>query len=257
METAKTLRARYKTEKRSARKAYRAKKREIKENYGERLSEYRGAEISASDPPRRSVLEETGNAITHGAGALLSVAAFVLMLVASDTREKTFSAIVYFIGLFFAFGFSCLYHSFRHGSKVKRLFRRFDYSSIYLLIGATYTPILLCFLGGVYGKVFCAVQWAVIITGVTFVGVFGPAKLRPLHFTLYIILGWSALLFLPKMISGNFPLFLFVLSGGVIYSLGIIPFAMNKKVSHFLWHFFVLFGAVLQWIGVYFYIYLA
>ena len=98
-------------------------------------------------------------------------------------------------------------------------------------------------------------QWVVIITGVTFVGVFGPGRLRPLHIALYIILGWSALVFLPGMIRNDRLLFWFILAGGIIYTLGIIPFLLKKKGAHFLWHFFVLFGAVAHWLGIYLYVY--
>ena len=59
-----------------------------------------------------------------------------------------------------------------------------------------------------------------------------------------------------KMMSFE-PMFAFwILGGGVIYSLGIIPFALKTRVSHFIWHFFVLIGAVFQWIGVFKYVYL-
>ena len=149
------------------------------------------------------------------------------------------------------FTMSCLYHSFKYGSAVKRLFRRFDYSSIYLLIGATFVPILLIFIGETFGIVFVIIQWIIIITGITFIGVFGPHKLRVLHITLYIVLGWSGLILLPKMLMENITLFYYILGGGIIYTLGIIPFAIKAKVSHFIWHFFVLFGAIVQFIGIF------
>ena len=50
------------------------------------------------------------------------------------------------------------------------------------------------------------------------------------------------------------PLALFILAGGVAYSIGIIPFAVKTRASHFIWHFFVLVGAFLQWVGNYFYL---
>ena len=74
--------------------------------------------------------------------------------------------------------------------------------------------------------------------------------------TLYVLLGWSALLFIPQMLSADLAFFLFILLGGVLYSLGIIPFAMKKGCTHFIWHFFVLGGAIVQWLGIYFYLYL-
>ena len=258
------IRKEYKNKKRQARKGfrkikreYKLQKKELRENYHNDLENYFETEEfkAKANPPRRATLEEIGNAITHGLGSVFAVIAFILMMIMSDSVAEYVGAGIYFFGLFVMFTMSCLYHSFRYGRKVKRIFRRFDYSSIYLLIGATFAPILLCFIGGMYGAIFCTVQWLIIATGITFIGVFGPTKLRWLHFPLYMVLGWSALLFIPKMLANNIPVFLWILAGGIVYTLGIIPFAMNKKVSHFIWHIFVLAGAVIQWTGIYLYIY--
>ncbi len=248
----------YKQKKDGLKAQFKREKRKIQEGYRAQMQAYRlqTDKQDVINPPKRSILEEVGNAVTHGVGTIFSVIAYILMLLVADSTVKIIAASVYFLGLAAMFTMSCLYHSFRHGSGVKRVFHRFDYSSIYLLIGATFAPILLLFVGGTFGWVFLIVQWLIIATGITFVGVFGPTKFKGLHMTLYIVLGWSGLLFLPMMLDGALPLFLYILGGGVIYSLGIIPFAIKKKSSHFIWHFFVLGGAIVQWIGIYLYLYL-
>ena len=208
-----------------------------------------------NEPPKRSILEEIGNAVTHGVGALFAVAGLVLLILKSHTSTGLFCSIVYGFCLIMMFLMSCLYHSFRWGSTVKRVWRRFDYISIYLLIGGTFTPMWLLFWGGRPGTILCCIQWAVIITGIVFVAVFGPGRPKALHITLFIVLGWCGLIFLPRMLRENLALFLFTLIGGIIYTVGIIPFAMKKKGAHILWHFFVLFGAVVHWFGIYFFLY--
>ena len=55
-----------------------------------------------------------------------------------------------------------------------------------------------------FGIWFCVIQWMIIATGITFIGIFGPGKLKWLHFPLYIILGWCGLLFLPNLFINNF-----------------------------------------------------
>ena len=249
----------YRLNKKAHKKQYRLSKKELKNNYKNIRKNLRNQYISEIDleskekqivnPPYRAVLEEIGNSVTHGIGSILSIVFYVLMLIHSNTT-------IYFLGLFFEFTMSTLYHAFPYGSKVKRIFRRFDYSSIYLLIGASFAPILLCYIGGIYGTIFVIIQWIIIITGVTLVAVFGPTRLKFIHFPLYFILGWSALIFVPKMFVNDFNLFLYILGGGIIYTLGIIPFFIDKKVSHFIWHFFVLAGAIVQWLGIYIYLYL-
>ena len=87
------------------------------------------------------------------------------------------------------------------------------------------------------------------------IAIFGPAKWKPLHFTLYFTIGWSGLIFLPDFFQNNKALLLVILLGGLAYTLGMIPFAKRKKNSHFIWHIFVLVGAVLHWFAIYFFIY--
>ncbi len=265
----KEIKKNYKKEKHALKHAYKAARREGRREYREKIEllkerhlENVAAAAEASgrrapvNPPKRAVLEEIGNAVTHGLGSVFAVFAIIFMLASAEGAREIAGAWVYFAGLFVMFTMSCMYHAFPHGSRVKRIFRRFDYSCIYLLIGATFAPILLCFAGKTFGLVFFIIQWAVIITGITLVGVFGPTRLRFIHIPLYIILGWCGIMFLPQML-GSYPWFAFyILGGGVIYSLGIIPFAMKSRVSHFIWHFFVLAGAVVQWVGIYMYIYL-
>ena len=205
--------------------------------------------------PERVLLEEIGNSITHGVGALLSIAMFIFMLLKSDNLLKYISSFVYGISMIIMMSMSCLYHAFGSKTKVKRLFRRFDYSSIYLLIGGTYAPILLLLTGGVVGHVVFLVQWLIIITGITFVSIFGPGRLKWLHFPLYFIIGWGGAMFTPFFNGENNGLLFWILLGGVVYTLGMIPFCMkNSKCAHFIWHFFVLLGCILQWIGIYIYL---
>ena len=204
-----------------------------------------------NEPPLLSLGEEIINAVSHGVGTGLSVAAFVLLLLHSDTPLKRTASCFYGISMIVMMLSSCVYHAMPAGSAVKRICRRLDYSSIYLLIGGTFAPVLLVYLGNVLGITFFCVQWGVILLGVTLVAVFGPGKWRPLHFTLYFLIGWSGLAFLPSLYQNNRPLLLLIFLGGLAYTIGMIPFARKKKYNHCIWHFFVLAGALLHWAGIY------
>lgn len=255
--TNKEIKKNYRKSKKANKMEYIKNKQLIKSKYQNDIVAYyeeNGVE-QVKNPPYRSVINEVGNAVSHGIGALFAILALILMLIKANGILEIIGAIIYGVGMFILFSMSSLYHSFKYGSKVKRIFRRFDYSSIYILIGATYTPILLNYIGGTFGIVYCVLQWVIIITGVTFIGVFGPGRIKVLHYTLYILLGWCGIILIPDMIKNNIPLLVYILGGGVAYSLGIIPFAINKKSSHFIWHLFVDAGAVIQWIGIYLYIY--
>ena len=228
------------------------KKQEKKERKCEKKMRIR----ELNQPPHLSVLEEIGNAVTHGVGAILAIVGLVLMLLKSDTLTKALASWVYGLSMFLMMIMSCLYHSFRYGSTVKRIFRRFDYSSIYLLIGGTFAPLLLVYCDDILGIVWFIIQWVLIITGITMVGVFGPGRLKWLHFPLYFILGWSGLYFVPSMIQNNLSLFIGILMGGLVYTLGMIPFCKRGvKSAHFIWHFFVLAGAIIHFFAIYMFVF--
>lgn len=208
-----------------------------------------------NDPPVRGLLEEIGNAVTHGVGAGLSIAGFILLLLKSNTGLKIMASCFYGISLIVLFLMSCLYHSWKTGIFVKKLWRRFDYSSIYLLIGGSFAPLCLVYWGDVKGIVMFCIQWGLIVTGITFIGVFGPGRFRPIHFALYFLIGWSGLIFLPGIFKNSLPLFLCILGGGILYTIGMIPFIKDTKGAHFVWHIFVLAGAVTHWLGYYLFVF--
>ena len=208
-----------------------------------------------NEPPVLTILEEVGNAITHGVGAVLALVGFILLLLKSDTGMKVMASCFYGISLFILMLMSCLYHSFKSGSKVKRVWRRFDYSSIYLLIGGTFAPLYLVYWGNTLGIVLFCIQWSLIVLGIIMLAIFGPGKWKWIHFTLYFTIGWSGLIMLPDFFRNNIPLLFMILIGGIVYTVGMVPFARDKKYDHFIWHFFVLIGALLHWFGIYLFVY--
>lgn len=223
-----------------------------------RLKAMRRARVQArNEPPRLTLGEEVFNAVSHGAGALGASAALTMLLAQSRSGMELLASCFYGISMVVMMLMSCVYHAMPAGSRAKRVCRRFDYTSIYLLIGGTFAPVLLLYLGGTVGVALFCVQWAVILTGVTLIAVFGPGRWRALHFTLYFLIGWSGLVFLPRMYLHSRTLLWFIFAGGLAYTLGMIPFAGKKKYDHCIWHVFVLAGAALHFIGIYTQIYLA
>lgn len=208
-----------------------------------------------NEPPKLTLGEEIFNAASHALGAGLSIAAMVLLLLKSNTGLEVMASCFYGISMVLMMAMSSIYHAMKSGSTAKRVCRRFDYSSIYLLIGGTFAPIFLVYIGGRIGITLFCIQWSIIACGVTLLAVFGPGKWRPLHFTLYFLLGWSGLIFLPDFYQNARMLLWFILVGGVVYTLGMIPFARGRKYDHCVWHLFVLTAAALHWIGIYTQIY--
>ena len=90
---------------------------------------------------KQSLGEELANAISHGIGALLSIVGMVLMIIKADSIKVTIGVLIFGISAILLYTMSSLYHAFKKDTTVKRVFRRFDHLSIYLLIGGTYMPI--------------------------------------------------------------------------------------------------------------------
>ena len=221
----------------------------------QRRAERRERIRQRNEPPQLTVGEEIFNAVSHGVGAVLAVAATVLLLLRSDSGAKVMASCFYGISMILMMAMSSIYHAMPSGSVAKRVCRRFDYSSIYLLIGGTFAPILLVYIGGKIGVALFCMQWSIILFGVTLLAIFGPGKWKPLHFTLYFLIGWSGLLFIPDFYQNARMLLWFILAGGIVYTLGMIPFARSKKYDHCVWHLFVLTAAALHWLGIYTQIY--
>lgn len=251
---------------------YKLKKKEIKKNINENKLKLKKIKVDykktkqntnliiendKNQPPHLNTLEEIGNSITHGIGALFAILATILMIFKSKSSYQIAGALIYGISMFLMFSMSSLYHAFKYGLNVKKIFRIFDYSSIYLLIGGTFAPILLILLNNLLGLIILVCQWGIIIVGITMVAIFGPGRLKWLHFPAYFVLGWGAGMFiLPTMVSKNIELLWWILAGGISYTLGMIPFCLKgKKVAHFIWHFIVIIGVVLHFIGIYYTLY--
>jgi hemolysin III len=170
---------------------------------------------------------------------------------------KITGSIVYGTSMIIMMLMSCLYHAWKHGLRVKRLWRRFDYSSIYLLIGGTFAPLQLVELGQnqnqpLWAWIWFGVMWGLIIVGITFVSIFGPGRTKAINFPLYFIIGWSGVMFIPGWWQYNQAILWWILGGGIVYSLGMIPFVLKKvPAAHFIFHLFVVAGAITQFIGIY------
>jgi hemolysin III len=242
-----------KTKRKESKKIYKNEKKRYKKLINEDKHKYN---IMVNSAPKRGVLEEVGNSITHGVGALVGVLGLVLLLMNSNSKLELTASLVYGISIVMMMLMSCLYHAFKCDTVVKRIFRRFDYIGIYLLIGGTFAPIYLIYYGNTLGVVLFCIQWLLIIIGITFISIFGPGRVKILNFILYFAIGWSGIMFIPDFIKNNINLLNFILLGGLVYTFGMIPFSMKKsKISHFIWHFCVIFGALIQYLGIIQFIY--
>ncbi len=214
--------------------------------------------LTEKKKPRRlqTLGEEIGNSITHGVAAIFAIVATILMLLKCDNIRAYVGVSIYGFCMLMLYLMSCLYHSFKNGSVVKRVFRIFDHTSIFLLIGGTYAPILLVAIYQMNQKValaFFGIQWGLIFLGI--LGkIFIKQKTTILHTILCVLLGWSGIFILPMIYSYNQIFFYLILAGGIAYMLGIFFYAATFKYAHFVWHFFCIFGTILHFVAIYLYV---
>ncbi len=197
--------------------------------------------------------EEIFNAVTHGIGACLSVAALIILTVLASMKGTVWHVVSFSIFgamLVTLYLVSTLYHSFR-SKKLKRLFRKFDHMSIFLLIAGTYTPFCLAALDGYLGWTIFGVVWGCTILGIVLKALY-TGKKEILSTIMYIALGWIVI-FAIKPLYLTIPSlsFAFLIAGGIFYTLGTIFFSYDKiKYNHGIWHLFVMAGSIFHFFAV-------
>jgi hemolysin III len=196
---------------------------------------------------------ERFNSITHLIGSVLALAgASVLITLAAQRGGATRITAVAIYGamLFILYLSSTLYHSLR--GRAKQIFHVFDHCSIYLLIAGTYTPLTLITLRGKWGWWMFAVIWALAIAGVVKDALF-HGRYRAASVVLYILMGWLVVVaFTPLKLALPSAAITLLLAGGLAYTVGVVFFAMSKKVAytHGVWHLFVIAGSVCHFVAV-------
>ena len=213
--------------------------------------------MSSLSIPEYSAAEEFAHTLTHGVGALLSIAGLAVLVAFASLNGDVWhivSSSIYGATLIVLYSASSLYHGVTH-PRAKSILQRFDHAAIYLLIAGTYTPFLLVSLRGVWGWSLLSVIWSVAIFGM--ITEFVNAKrFEKLSLWLYLGLGWIVVLAINPMLENVEPGgLILLLLGGLSYSLGVIFYVREQMTfSHAIWHIFVLAGSVFHFFSILFYV---
>jgi len=205
--------------------------------------------------------EELANAISHVAGAALSVAALVLMTVYAGnhgTGIHVVSSVIFGTSMILLYTWSGLMHWLPVG-KAKTVFRKFDQIGIFLLIAGTYTPFTLVAMGGTIGWVVFGIEWGLAVAGILIVSIRKQSiqdNVGLFYVFMYIIMGWLIVVDIKHLFEVlSIPGLIFLFGGGLFYSLGVIFFRMHSvKYHHLVWHIFVVLGSIMHFFAVYFYV---
>jgi len=206
---------------------------------------------------RYTLKEEIFSSISHGFGALLSIAALVVLVAFASLKGDVWRIVsfsIYGFTLFFLYLSSTLYHSIVY-EKAKKVFRVFDHAAIYLLIAGSYTPISLIAMRGTWGWIIFSVVWSLALLGII-LNIVSLEKTRIYSTILYVLMGWMIIVAAKPMLS-MIPqgLFTWLLVGGLIYTFGIVFYAWKRiPFNHGIWHLFVLGGSIVHYLGFLFYL---
>lgn len=207
-----------------------------------------------------SFKEELANSITHGLGILFGVVALTILLASSIAKREPLSIVsfsIYGACIILMYLSSTLYHSIPN-QNVKKILRVFDHSSIYLFIAGTYTPIALLTMDGYLRVGILVAVWSIALFGIIFkITTYKKMdKFKILSLCLYLGMGWIAVFTVKPIIqTTSFNFFMWILVGGLIYSLGTIFYSMKKvPYTHAIWHVFVLGASVVHFLGIFLYL---
>lgn len=198
--------------------------------------------------------EETANAVTHGIGFLLSVAALAVgvTMAARNCSAKIITAMaIYGASMCILYLSSTLYHALPARSRAKRVFHIFDHSSIYLLIAGSYTPIVLGATAPALGWSIFGVAWGIAICGIV-LKAFSTGRLKTLSNISYLAAGWMIVFALkPLWRSIGAAGFAWLAAGGLCYSVGWIFYMIRSfRFAHAIWHVFVILGSACHFVVV-------
>lgn len=204
-----------------------------------------------------TISEDIANSISHGVGFLIiSIANVFLIYRASLTQDVvtvvTFAAYGYILSLMFLA--SCLYHGIRH-ALTRDVFKRLDHSFIFLLILATYAPVVFVGIKTPLAYFVFFILSIVTVIGIFF-KVFFSGKYKILSTIIFIAMGWFAIVLIPSILNTLPSLFTtWLVIGGVFYTVGALIYAIARfKYHHFIWHLFVMFGAFAHYYAILMYL---
>ena len=211
-------------------------------------------------------IREPGSAITHFIGMMMAIfAATPLMVKVAMTSDHTaFIAMAVFIGsMVCLYGASAIYHSLNVKDRILKVFRKLDHMMIFVLIAGSYTPVCLIVLGGSLGYTLLAVVWGIAIAGMVIKACWITC---PKWFSsiIYIAMGWVCLGVFGTLWNTLLKsAFLWLLAGGIIYTVGGVIYALKLPIfnsrhknfgSHEIFHLFVMGGSICHFIFMYLYV---
>ncbi len=211
-------------------------------------------------------IREPGSAITHFIGMMMAIFASIPLLVKAGLSSGAISLLamaVFMASMILLYGASATYHSVNLTGKPLRVFRKLDHMMIFVLIAGSYTPVCVIVLGGTMGYALLALVWGIALAGMIIKACWITCP-KWFSSVIYIAMGWVCVLVFGRLVD-TLPTaaFLWLLAGGILYTVGGVIYALklplfNLKHKHFgsheVFHLFVMAGSICHFIFMYTYV---
>jgi hemolysin III len=195
---------------------------------------------------------ELWNAVTHGAGALLSLGAgavLVTLVAQHGNSWQLAGTLVFCLSMFALYVASTLYHAIPHPIAKRRL-KVLDHCAIFVLIAGTYTPFALVALRQSIGWWLFAATWTLALVGIVF-KLYFTGRYKFVSTMVYLAMGWMAVVAArPFLHSVPLAIVCWLLAGGLSYTLGTVFYLAKHRHAHAVWHGFVLLGSACHFVAV-------
>lgn len=197
--------------------------------------------------------ELIADGFVHTIAIVAGIIAFTVLLMKAALHGgigERLAIAVYTAGFFLLFGFSFAYNM-TPPSPAKWVLRRFDHSSIYLMISGTYTALMSQMHDHIWAWILSGAVWAGSLAGVA-LKLFTPGRFDRVSIAIYLFLGWIAIVAIKPLLAGlPAQTTILVLIGGLFYSVGVLFYCWHSlKFQNAIWHLFVTIGAGCQYAGI-------
>ena len=199
--------------------------------------------------------EERLNSLSHGLGALMSVAGTVLLVMAASALGdiwKIVSFSIFGASLILLYSSSTFYHASR-SPRAREVWKMLDHCAIFLLIAGTYTPFVLVNLRGPTGWTLFGVVWGLALAGIILKLVFGH-RYKILRVLVYLAMGWLILFAAGELNTQVGPLGVkLTVAGGIVYTVGVVFYLADRlPYNHAIWHLFTVGGSLCHFLAIYY-----
>src|SRR5471030_426896 len=111
-------------------------------------------------------------------------------------------------------------------------------------------------LRGAWGWTLFGIVWGLALIGIL-QEIKPRSEARILSIVIYAVMGWIVLVAVKPLLAAlGTAGFVWLASGGVLYTVGIIFFALDHRLrhAHGIWHLFVIAGSLLHFVAILFYV---